>query len=240
MFFCVSSKMMRGTWCICYQVGSCTGRWCTSTLIVTSVSTTAPVLSTTPFFGECYNDDTKYGLFMTRTKGRCNGKEIVWEQFIPTQWSYDVSTVYFKGVLGYYKDVINHGRIFSLTGKENEKMCQGGFSGRWLPEGLGRMRSELPAEIVAVMIDCQCICLWTLMALRHGGKELACWLLLAGYPEGFGIQEAYDIQAYIDNDHDPEEEIMKHMWEDASWQIANANISYEQCNYEVHLGTWQI
>ena len=101
------------------------------------------------------------------------------------------------------------------------------------------MCSDIPAEIVAVMVDCQCICLWTLVTQMHGGKELACWLFVPGYPEGYGIQEAYDIQAYTDNDNDPEEEMMKHMWEDAPLQIESAGISYEQCNYEVHLGIWQ-
>ena len=114
--------MLLGAWSICYQLGS-GSRWCTSTLLISSesriVMTSSSKTFTQTFFGVCYNDDSKYGLFMTKVTGVRLGKEIMWQQLIPTQWSYDVEPLLFLGYLNMNRNGINAGRIYSLTGQKN-------------------------------------------------------------------------------------------------------------------------
>ena len=162
------------------------------------------------FFGECSNDDSKYGIFMTKVTGTCNGRKIAWEQLIPTQWSYDVSTLFFKGYLSYFKDVINGGRIYTLTGKKKEARCQGRFSARRLVYDLEEMPPELPAGIVAAMIQCGCMWYWSLGAMMNGGESLTCWSFVPRCCDGD------DTQAMSDKDKERTEEVVKLKLKDAS------------------------
>jgi hypothetical protein len=166
--------MLPGAWCICYQIGSEKSRWCTSTLLVTSVSSSVMSNSSQTFFGECHNDDSKHGIFMTKVQGVRNGKAIAWEQLVPTQCSSDVSTLFFKGYLNfnfkgdlpYNWDIINVGRIYTLTGMKNDDIrCHGIFTGRRLVCGLEEMHPALPAGTVATMTSCGCLWCWSLVAL---------------------------------------------------------------------------
>ena len=167
--------MLLGAWSICYQLGS-GSRWCTSTLLISSesrfVMSSSSQTFTQTFFGACYNDDSKYGLFMTKVTGVRLGKKVMWQQLIPTQWSYDVEPLLFQGYLNTYNDAINGGRIYTLTGEEK---CQGVFNGRLFLYDIGKLLPELPPGIVAATVQCGCIWYWSLVPRVHGGADLTCW-----------------------------------------------------------------
>ena len=128
--------------------------------------------SSQTFFGACYNDDSKYGIFMTKVTGMRLGKKIMWQQLIPTQWSYDVQPLLFQGHLNTYTDAINAARIYTLTG---EKRRQGIFNSRLLEYDLGKLLPELPAGIVAATVQAGCVWYWSLVAMVNGGAHLTCW-----------------------------------------------------------------
>ena len=178
--------MVPGSYTLCYQLGSCRSRWCTSTLKITSTSWEDDANVSQLFKGICYNDDESYGTFISIIEGEMRGRRVVWRQFIPVTQSYDINAIFFSGRYAIEDGSIRAGRIHDLPVREDCKSCHGIFTARRLLNELlndtSVWQTEMPPNGVrALLLQHGCTWWWwTNQISTCGAPLIQCWLSVPG------------------------------------------------------------